>query len=490
MIVIGIDIGTTGTKALAVNESGAIIGGGYYEYPLISFSDGIVEQDALEWISGIIHSVTAAIYNIENKNEIAAISLSTQGASMTAVDAEGNPLCNALTWMDSRASLEASFISDSAGADYIYRTCGWNIEAYSDSAKILWLIKNRPEITRDTHCFVSTLEFANYFLCGKYISDPTNSAIRGMYDINNLMWDKNICDAAGIDISKLPQVLNTGEFIGTLSKKAAQLLGLSDKVKIYNGAHDQYCAALGCGALSAGDMLISTGTTWVIFGVTDKAVYSESHISPGIHPASCIDKPLFGAMASITSAGSALRWYKNIVGVQSYSVFDDFCSSRIENSKNLYFMPYIAGAGFPNKNPDAGGCCFGMKLHHDKFDIALALMEGVAFEAKNALLEYSEQGIDIKNIKITGGAAKSDLWCSLVGYITGCNIFRMSETEGCAIGAAMIAGVGCNMFENYSEAAGLLVSGDKIICDDDELFDFYKKKHEKYNRFANNIKLL
>ena len=488
MTVLGIDIGTTGTKALAVREDGVILGRGYFEYALSSRPGGIVEQDADDWKRAVISSVLQATANISDKGEITALSLSTQGATMTAVDRDFTPLCPAITWMDTRASRESAKIAETVGANTVYRSCGWAQSATSDDAKILWLKNNRSDIYKKTFCFVSTLEYINHMLTGQCVSDPTNSAIRGMYNITSNTWDTAICDAAGASPGLLPRVYPTGHYIGTLSASAAKALGLCENVAVYNGAHDQYCAALGCGALACGDMLVSTGTTWVILGVTGEAVYTDSFISPGIHPASSDRQKLYGAMASLTSAGSALKWLKNTVGAESYSEIDRIASERIHNSSDLFFMPYIAGAGFPDRVPTMGGGCIGMKLHHDKYDLALALMEGVAFEAKNALGEFSRHGIDIKSLKMTGGAAKSDLWCALTGYITGCEITSMNESEGCALGAAMIAAVKSDMFKSFDEAASVWVSGNKINCENDALFCRYNEKHDKYSALARAVK--
>ena len=177
-------------------------------------------------------------------------------------------------------------------------------------------------------------------LTGRKVIDPTNAAIRQLFNIETGDWDDELLSAAGVTRERLPEVLPVGALVGNLTEEAAKALNLSTNVKVYNGAHDQYCASLGSGAVEVGDMLLATGTTWVVLGITPDLLYTDSHISPGIHPAGA-----YGAMASIVSAGSALNWYKkNIIG-DSFKVIDEEAVKRRDEAKDLFVLPYVCGAG-------------------------------------------------------------------------------------------------------------------------------------------------
>lgn len=476
--VLGIDIGTTGTKTLVLDNKCNIISSGYYEYELITSSGGVVEQNADDWIDGIINSVNEALSKIEDY-KIHAISLSTQGASMAIIDAKNKPVSNVITWMDSRCTVESDILNNQFGLDVLYRKTGYRTNVSSDSAKILWLQKHQPELINKTYKYISTIEYVNYFLTSKYVIDPSNAGIRGLFNINTMNWDNDIINFVNIDNDSLPDILRTGEYIGNLSFEAAKILNLDTDVKIYNGAHDQYCAALGCGALDDGDMLLSTGTTWVVLGITDNLTFNDAYTSLAIHP---VDG-MYGALASLKNGGSALKWLKTNFFSESYEEIDSIAQNRIFNTSNLYFAPFFNGAGFPHSRSNLLSGIYGLQLHHDKYDLALALMEGTSFEIKSVLNKYAEVGINISRLKMSGGAAKSNIWSLLTGYITGCEISVMKETEACALGAGLIAGVGCGMYDNYRQDLDSKI----VVCNDNEIMNHYEEKYVRYKKYIESL---
>lgn len=479
MLILGIDVGTTGTKAVVVSEDGTVLSGGYKEYALKS--DGVrVEQNADDWWDAAVYAVRCACETVD-ASKIAALSLSTQAASMLCADGSGAPISPVITWMDNRAAAEAKLLSDEIGAESIYRKSGWMPSPVLDAAKILWLKNSEPELFGRTEKFISTLEYMNMKLCRRCVIDPTNAAMRQMFDIQKNDWDDGILSFIGITREKLPEILPIGAEVGTLCPEAAEQLGLSTSVKVYNGAHDQYCAAVGCGATESGDMLLATGTTWVVLGVTDSILYTDSHISPGIHPS----KGKYGALASLVSAGSALNWYKGIID-GDFRKMDEEAERRRDSAKELFVLPYVCGAGFPHMRPDTRCTIHGIDRGHDKYDIGLAFMEGVAFEAAGVLDIFAAQGMNIKKLMMTGGGSRSKLWSSIVGYVTGCEIYRMKEPETCCMGAAMTAAVGLGIFKDYEACRASMVSTEKLELTNASSFEFYKEKRAQYDRLVKN----
>jgi len=481
MLVLGLDVGTTGTKAVVVDEKGNVLSGGYREYALKS-EGGRVTQSADDWWSAAVGAVNESIKCVDAA-KIGAISLSTQGASMLCINDKGEPISEVITWMDTRSKAEAEALSNAIGKEEIYKKSGWLPSPVLDAAKILWLKNNEKELFSKASSFVSTVEFMNIKLCGKNMIDPTNAAMRQMFNIESGKWDKDILDLLEIDESRLPEIAPIGHEVGCLTEAAAKALGLSSSVKVYNGAHDQYCASIGSGAVESGDMLLATGTTWVVLGITDKLLYTDNHISPGIHAV----PGKFGALASLVSAGSALNWYKNIID-GDFKLMDSNAAERCEKAKDLFVLPYVCGAGFPHNRPEMRGAMFGLDVGHDKYDIARALMEGVAFEAAEVLSQFASHGMNISTLMMTGGAARSRLWSEIVGYVTGCDIYRMKEPETCCMGAAMTAAVGAGLFKDYNECRSAMVKREKLELSDASKFDFYKEKRANYKALVEKLK--
>lgn len=481
MLFIGLDVGTTGVKALVLDENGRVYGSGYREYELVYEAGNRVTQNAEDWWTGTVEAVREATASVDC-TAIRGIGLSTQGATMVAVDENGLPLGDALTWMDGRAVAQSKTLAQTVGEETVYRTCGWSVNPALDAAKLMWMREEQPDVFCKAACFVSTLEFMNYRLAGRFVIDPTNAAIRQLFNIETCDWDDPILNVVGITRARLPQVLPIGAPVGMLTVAAAEALGLPQSVTVFNGAHDQYCAAIGSGVIHAGDMLLATGTTWVGFGVTERPLFTESRLSPGIHPV----KGRYGAIASLVSAGSALKWYKQFIG-EDYRTMDVQAAKRLLSAKDLLFYPYLCGAGFPHGGSSAHGNLIGLSLQHDRYDVARALMEGVAFEAALMLDEYAKQGMDIHRLTMTGGASRSRLWCEIVGYVTGCRLFLMEEPETCCVGAGMLAAVGLGLFPDYAACAKEMVCSRELELPNGDLREFYKEKSARYREHLSKI---
>ena len=474
MYVIGLDIGTTGTKALLVDsETGTVAGKGYRGYELTA-KGACVEQDANDWVTASIQSIREAISGNERRT-VSAISVSSQGASMAMVGQDGTPLGNAITWMDSRATAEAAELEARLGNDYIYHMCGWRMFPSLDAAKILYL--KHAGLDRPGCRYLSTIEIVNAFLTGRAVIDPTNAAIRQLLDIRTARWDARMLDALGITPEQLPEIEPTGALVGRLTREAAQATGLAEGTPVYSGAHDQYCASIGAAAIQAGDMLLSAGTTWVVVGLGTQPLFTSSYIAPSIHPVS----GLYGALASLSGSGVSMEWYKNkFLPEVSYRDMDAEAERR--EIGDLFYYPYPLGAAYPLWNPRARAAFTGSTLEHDRFDYARAILEGVAFGVRRTLSDFSENGCSIGSLKVLGGAAKSPLWTRLICDITNVPIELLREPDACALGAAVIAACGAGAYPTYFAATNAMVRRAATLEPDAEHAAYFKDKFERYTR--------
>lgn len=472
--VLGIDIGTTCTKAVVLDETGSICGQGSQGYPLIS-SGNCIEQRAEDWITAAQSAIRQATAEID-PHALRGISCSTQGGSTVAVDGNGNFIGNAWTWMDRRSTIQADAVAQQVGYENIYHITGSRISPALDAAK-LRNMKSDPAY-RDAAMFLTTLEVINRWLTGNPVIDPSNAAMRQLMNIDNLDWDDAILEAAGVSRKELPEIIPAGNPVGSLTPDAAAATGLPQGIPVYNGAHDQYCASIGAGAITPGDMLLSAGTTWVLMGITAKPMYTESYIVPGRHPI----PGLYGAIASLVGSGASMEWFKTNLMSADFDKMNTIVPTRKESTRDLYFFPYVSGAPYPLHNPHAKGVFAGLNLEHDQFDLARALMEGVAFGVRRAVDDFSRNGSKIDTITMMGGAAKSPVWMQMIASIAGVTIKRLNCADVCALGAAMIAACGAGFFRSFREAADAVVSVEQVFTPISEEQTYYNEKFRNFDQ--------
>jgi len=479
---------------MVVDEAGNILSRGYASYELIVPGPGKVEQDPRCWWSAAIQSVRQACTGLDAR-EIAALSVSTQGASSVLVDAAGEPMGNAITWMDTRAEAETRELVSLLGEDAVYRKTGWPLSSSLDLAKLLWLVRNEPEMLAGASKFISTLEYINHVLVGRHIIDPTNAAMRQLMSLQTLAWDDTLVAATGALPELLPEIIPTGAFIGYLQKSASESLGLTGKVQVFNGAHDQYCGCVGSDAVRPGEIMLSTGTAWVLMAVGSQAIFPTPVISPGPH----IVPGLWGALAALPSGGSAFDWYKNRFLNEDYAAIEarlgknahlgkeSHVGKKAHNRDGLFFYPHLTGEYFPRINSDARGTLVGLGLEHGKYDVAEAIMEGVVFQMRTALDEYRKAGYAVETLKVNGGALNSPYWTRLIANNIDCAVYALSSKDAACVGAAAIAGVGVGLFPDYASASLLLnretlpVNGDPIERE---------CQTEKYGRYLQGWKIV
>jgi len=496
-LLLGIDIGTTGTKSMVVDTEGRIISSAYKGYRLYNDKPGFVEQDAAAWWEAVVYTTRECILGADIKNNIKAVSLSSQGGSMVPVDQSGIPVRRAISWMDKRGEKQRAQLDYNKADDHYYNLTGSRLTDGGNLIQIKWLRDNEPETFSKTYKFLSTIDYINYKLTGKYVIDATNAAMTQLLNIRNKTWDHSILQALDIDEQKLPDIVSSGEAIGCLTYDAAEQLGLSENTLVVNGGHDQYCVALGSGALNSGDVVLSTGTAWVVLCISDKLLLdSQNNFYAGSH---VIDGK-WGLLASVETGGVCLEWLrnnllsytneKNEICTEDYLTIDKMASKRSPGSDGLMFYPHFTGVECPNWAPKNKGTFVGLDLSHDKYHLARAIMEGIGYEIKWMLETVINKGVHINLIKMLGGASQSSLWPSMIADITGVPV-KISEVKDMAcIGAAILAGKGAGLFESEEEGYLKLIKKEKEILPDKSNTIKYSKLCDKYKKRFDLLKQL
>lgn len=489
--LLGIDVGTTGAKALLFSDRGERIASAYRGYPLIAPGIGRCEQRASDWTDAVVEIVREVCAEPEYARNVRGISLSTQGGTIVPVDERFCPLANAIVWSDARCAGDKREFDEQLGEGYIYRTCGWNLERGLPAMQLRRMRAEQPEAFRRARYFLSVPDFVSAFLTGRPAVDLSNAGINHLCDIQNGKYDSRILEFIGVREEQLAELIPSCRPIGTLTKQAAEKLGLNEDVVVVSGAHDQYAVALGAGICASGDAVIGTGTAWVVTALRDEPDF-ESGFAQSI---SATDGK-WGAMLSISTGGVCLDWLRRKVlsakngEALDYGALNALVAERGEpGAGGLKFYPYFNGSGVPEADNACKGTLLGLDLSHDKGHIARAVMEGVACQIVWAL-RAMEARQPMKRLFLAGGATKSAVWTNMIAEIAGREIHVSEIADLACAGAAMMAGVGCGLFENTEAAARAIAPGGRVVVPKPENVEKYKAVFDEYQRGARALREL
>lgn len=471
---LAIDLGTTGCRSILFDGQLKELGSAYEEYGLITPRSGWTEQDADNWWEMTKRTAKAAIdrSGVDSK-AIDGISVSSQGITVVPVDKQLRPLCNAISWLDVRATEQAAQIHAQWGQS-LYTLTGKHTDACYTLPKLLWLRQEQQSIWEKAWKFLMPMDYLIGKLTGNPVTDHSMASGTLLYDLHNSCWSEKVLKYYDIPEEKLPKILSSGEVAGRVLPQVAQLLGLREDCIVAVGAQDQKCAALGAG-LDAHTMTISLGTAGAITKYWD-TLHTESirnvgwcgYTKPGVWVTEGV----------INTAGTCLRWVRDLLFPgESYDTINREGAKALEKGDSPMFYPYLNGPSSPSYYPDAQGCFYGISLATDRGDFAVAVMEGVAFQIRIMLEAMNAYG-NVKKLVLFGGGAKSPLWCQIIADATGLEIWVPSTTEAAGAGAAILA----------AQAAGKTVK--PLSCPASYLpvnQALYEEKYKKYRALEHKV---
>ncbi len=499
MSVIGLDIGTTGCKAIIFGDEWEILGQAKREYSIQTPQPGWAEQDAEQVWKLAIESLTEAVR--QNKAEPPkALALSVQGEAVIPVDKHGKPLRNAILGMDTRTTPENQWLSETFDPEALFRQTGMPMHTMNTITKLLWLKKNESDLWNSANQF---LLYEDYLLCrlgGKAVISHCLASRTQMYDLQMGCWASDILDKCEIDINRLAELpSNSNGILGTLDKRLAGQLGLDHKVILVSGGHDQACASLGSGVIKPGLAMVSTGTAEVVEVAMSSPMLNESLRKGNISIYRHIVPDLYLAMTLNHSGGLLLRWFRDtlcrdkckLAAETSEDAYDLILAGASNGPTTLMVLPHFSGAGTPLLDTTSKGAILGMTFATTQADIAKAILEALTFELRTNIDLLRSSGIAINELHVVGGGAQSDLWLRLKADICRTPLCVPTVTEAACLGAGILASVAAGIYPNLPSAVKQAVQQKKRIEPDRKNSIDYEKRYKIYEKlYAQLISLL
>lgn len=490
--LLGMDCGTTNIKAIILGEDGTVVAEASRPSKFMNPGPNMQEQDANEWWSNtveIFRSLTEqAGHDIVKR--IRGISVSSHTVTMLPVDAEGNPLRNAMTYQDNRSAEELHYIVDTIGYDRFVKIVGGQPAVAFLPNKILWFKKHEPELYAKTACFLQASSFINYKLTGKMTMDIDQATRTQCLDISTMEWSKEIGDVIGVDLDeKLPKPRLVDEIIGFVTEEAAKTTGLMEGVPVITGCSDAMASMHATGMSRLGEAGESSGTTSLVFVGSD--VKSAPDI-PVVTKPCTIDGMPWIFDAPIQTSGAALKWFIEKMAAEEvtyakeqdlniYTYLNELALESKPGAGGLFFFPYLLGERAPLWNEYARGMFIGMGMDMKRSDLVRAVFEGTAFALRHVMETVKEAGATAELLRICGGGAKSRTWCQIKASMLNMPVYVMDDKSGdVPVGDALIVGHKLGVFPELTKAAEKIVKVNEIIEPVEEWVEAYDKLYPYY----------
>ena len=470
---IGIDTSTTATKALLMDESGAVLGVASNEYPFETPQPLWSEQDPALWWTATIESIRQVIAKAGvDAAAVKGIGLTGQMHGLVLLDENGAVLRPSILWNDQRTGAQCDAIRSKLGREKLIQITGNDALTGFTTPKILWVQEHEPEIWKQVRHILLPKDYVRYKLTGEYASDRAGGAGTILFDLAKRDWSSEVLDALEIPAEYLPKTYEGTDTTGVLTVDVANELGLPAGIPVYGGGGDQAAAAVGTGAVRAGGVSLSLGTSGVVFATTD---------GPFIEPdgrlhAFCHSVPgKWHLMGVMLSAAGSLRWHRDTFAPDTdYDTLLKPIADIPAGSDGLFFLPYLTGERTPHPDPLARGAFVGLTVRLSFPHLTRAVLEGVSFGLRDSFELMKSAGLEnISQVRVTGGGARSPLWRQILADVFGAEIVTVNTEEGAAYGAALLAATGSGTFGSVEDAcdATITITGSTSPGSDQSVYD-------------------
>ena len=476
-LVIGVDASTTGCKAIVWDLQGVPVAQGRAEIPLLRPRPEWHEQDARDWWGALFQSLRIAMSEVD-PDRLAGLCISPQRETFVPVDPRGNPLRNAILWMDVRARSLLPDLESAIGARRFHEVTGKPLSGNLTVLKILWLCQNEPEIYASTSKFLDVAAYLNFKLTGAWgtgwgIADPA-----GLFDMRGNCWSEEILAFLGLNQHHMPPCYPAGSVVGKVSASAADECSLPPGLPVVVGLGDGQAGGLGLNITHPGECYLSLGTSVV------SGTYSERYCTDRAFRTMLAGVPGGYSLETVILGGTyTIDWFMKYFGSGS-SLEQHENTIRIlpPGSEGLVLVPFWNSALNPFWDPKASGLVLGWRGHHTPSHLYRAILEGIAYELRRHLEGVrSALGMEINRLVVMGGGSESDLWCQIIADVTGLTLNRTDSTEATALGAGVIAACGTGLFADFRSAAEQMTG---VLRD---RFQPVPKVHHQYSRLYQEV---
>ena len=487
MSLLGLDVGTTGCKAVAFDEQGGELARAYREYTLNHPQPGWVEIP-VERLWRKVAEVLLDVNSRLTRDPVRALAVSCQGEAVATIDAHGKELYDFIITFDQRTQPQCEWWREKLGARELFRITGMPLHPMYSVNKIQWIKENRETVFDRAWKFLCVEDYILYRLTGETATDWSLAARTMAFDVVRRDWSDDILALAGISRDCLPKVHPSGTAVGVVTPDAAAETGLPLNAVVATGGHDQPCGALGAGIVSRGRAMNATGTSDVVCPAFDEPHLTDAMLASNYccYPHTCAEQ--YCSIAFNLTGGLLLRWYRDTLCGEEVRVaaqsgrdpYDIILAGMAPDPVDTFFLPHFVGSGTPHLDPHSRGALLGLTLETTKPQVTRAVLDSVNYELKLNIDRMEEAGIEIAELRAIGGGAKSETWLQMKADVFNKPVVALKTQEAASWGAAMLAGHAIGLFPSVRDAAESLVKATRTWEPDPERSRVYAEKYQRY----------
>ena len=495
---LGIDAGTSGIKAIVLDDTGKIHGTGYRECSIITPRPNWVEQDPMDWWDACKTAILEAVSQSSKGKQINGIGFSGQMQGLTVMDKNLKPIENCIIWLDNRATAEVVDIENKIDTKNVLDiTASYCLPSYW-APKLLWLKKNRPDIYSKAHKVLYPKDYLSFMLTGEITAEVSDASLSYLMDVPKRKWSDKMFESLDIDRSLVSErLIESQDIAGFLKADLANEFGLTPGIPVVAGGGDQPCGGIGNGIVKAGMVSASIGTSGVVFACSDTPVIDEKKRGSYSLCHSVPDK--WAYLGCTLAAGGSFKWLRDNIfpdlrdrlARDNKDVYDYMTSLAAQSkpaAQGLTYLPYLNGEGTPIVDANARGTFFGLSYMHGIGDICRAVMEGVTYSLRDTIEIMREFGESITEVRVLGGGAKSELWRQMQADIYNTAVVTMNIDEGPAAGAAILAAVGAGHFNSVEEGCNAILKPVSTTTPNPQNVKMYDDFYETYKQIYIDLK--